>query len=90
MPVNEDGISPDIIINPHAIPSRMTCAMLMEIIMGHLPCLMGTEGDGTPFNSITIEMLSKMLESNGLDPLAPRLGFLAPSIIIGTSGPTHA
>ena len=68
MPVNEDGISPDIIINPHAIPSRMTCAMLMEVIMGHLCCHMGMDGDGTPFNNVTIESLSKMLESQGLNP----------------------
>ena len=67
MPFTKDGIVPDIIMNPHAVPSRMTIAQLMECLMGKACAKLGSYGDATPFTDVTIEDLAKILQSEGLE-----------------------
>ena len=67
MPFTKDGIVPDIIINPHAVPSRMTIAQLIECILGKSCSLLGYEGDGTGFNNTNIEDVINILESQGFN-----------------------
>ena len=70
MPQTASGIIPDIIINPHCIPSRMTIAQLMETLLGKIGCHTGCLGDGTPFNKkMTVDGLAKVLRDDlGLEP----------------------
>lgn len=67
MPFTKDGIVPDIIMNPHAIPSRMTMGQLMECIMGKACVAMGTYGDSTPFTDLSVEDIAKILEEHGIE-----------------------
>ena len=57
MPYTKDGIKPDIIINPHAIPSRMTIAQLKETLIGKVLLELGLFGDGTSFEEIDMKKI---------------------------------
>ena len=70
MPFTGEGIKPDIIINPHAIPSRMTIAQLKETLLGKVLLELGLFGDGTSFGKLDIkdicnELLNIGYESKG-------------------------
>lgn len=71
LPFNEEGITPDIIINPHAIPSRMTVNQLMECVLGKACAISGTYGDATPFTSNSdeksAELICNLLQKAGMN-----------------------
>ncbi len=69
MPQTAAGVIPDMIINPHCIPSRMTIAQLMETLLGKMCCKAGALGDGTPFNGASVEQISRIMRDEyGLEP----------------------
>jgi DNA-directed RNA polymerase II subunit RPB2 len=67
MPFTRDGVKPDIIINPHAIPSRMTIGQLKETILGKTLVSLGLFGDGTSFGDFHVSDISKELLKVGYE-----------------------
>jgi DNA-directed RNA polymerase II subunit RPB2 len=69
MPRTINGIVPDMIMNPHAIPSRMTIAQNLEQLMGKTAALSGTIGDGTSFmnDGSPQESIGGILEEMGYE-----------------------
>ena len=67
MPFTKDGLRPDIIINPHAIPSRMTIAQLKETLLGKVLLELGIFGDGTSFGNLDISTISQELQKMGYE-----------------------
>jgi DNA-directed RNA polymerase II subunit RPB2 len=67
MPFTEEGLRPDIIINPHAIPSRMTIGQLKETLLGKVLLQLGLFGDGTSFGQYDIKNICKELQDLGYE-----------------------
>lgn len=67
LPFTETGLVPDIVFNPHGFPSRMTIAMMIEILAGKSAAVHGLVHDATPFKfdeeDTAINYFGKLLES---------------------------
>jgi len=69
MPFSEQGITPDIIINPNAFPSRMTIGMLIESLAGKTHSLLGSQIFQDAFEPANFEEIGEMLRKQGFNPL---------------------
>ena len=65
LPYTAEGISPDVLINPHAFPSRMTVGMMMESICGKAGALRGSQFDGSAFVGEKIEEVKPVMDAAG-------------------------
>ncbi len=70
MPFTEEGIVPDLIINPHAIPSRMTVGQIIECMSAIVACYEGNQIDATLFESPDPEDVASQLRALGFHPYA--------------------
>jgi DNA-directed RNA polymerase III subunit RPC2 len=69
MPFDQNGICPDIIMNPHGFPSRMTVGKLMELVSGKAGVLAGSHQYGTAFGGSKIEDMGDILIEKGFNYL---------------------
>ena len=67
MPFTKSGLKPDIIINPHAIPSRMTIGQLKEMLLGKVLLELGLFGDGTSFGNLDVKTITDELLKLGYE-----------------------
>ena len=67
VPFTEFGVVPDLIVNPHAIPSRMSIGQVLEMVAGKAGCLEGQRVDATPFNQTLEDEIKQQLINNGFE-----------------------
>ncbi len=67
LPYTANGMSPDVLINPHAFPSRMTVGMMMESICGKAAALRGKRFDGSAFVGEKMPEVKEVMDSHGFE-----------------------
>ena len=67
VPFTEFGVVPDLIVNPHAIPSRMSIGQVLEMVAGKAGCLEGERVDATPFNQTLEDEIKQQLLDHGFE-----------------------
>lgn len=67
MPFNDQGICPDIIMNPHGFPSRMTVGKMIELLSGKAGVVSGKLQYGTAFGGSKVDDMSQILIENGFN-----------------------
>ena len=67
LPFSEQGISPDIIMNPHGFPSRMTIGKMIELISGKAGVLTGKLRYGTAFSGDKVDLMGQLLVEKGFN-----------------------
>ena len=70
MPFTLDGVVPDLIVNCHAIPSRMTIGQMIESALGKTACLTGAIANGTPFRGKSVQEIEALLGAHGMNGLS--------------------
>ncbi len=65
LPYTAQGMSPDVLINPHAFPSRMTVGMMMESICGKAAALRGKRFDGSAFVGEKMDEVKEVMDAHG-------------------------
>lgn len=68
MPFTDQGVSPDLIMNPHGFPSRMTVGKMLELVAGKAGVLNGRFAYGTAFGGDRVKEISRGLISRGFSP----------------------
>jgi DNA-directed RNA polymerase subunit B len=67
LPYTANGMSPDVLINPHAFPSRMTVGMMMESICGKAAALRGKRFDGSAFVGEKMPEVKEVMDAHGFE-----------------------
>jgi len=65
IPFTASGVRPDVLFNPHGLPSRMTVGYLLELLAGKVGCLKGETIDGTPFSGVGKKALEIQMKELG-------------------------
>ena len=65
LPYTEQGITPDVLINPHEFPSRMTVGMMMESVTGKAAAVRGKQFDGSAFVGEKMDVVKEILDKAG-------------------------